>query len=56
MLSNFAGTVHDTVDYRNKIFRQLYQEIFVTGKQDELLRELEKNDERHDGKVAPKIL
>ena len=56
MLSNFAGTVHDTVDYRHKMFKSLYKEIYKTGLQDELLRQLEAADERNDGRVSPKAI
>ena len=56
MLSNIAGTVQDTVDYRKKMFKQLYHDIYEQGRQDRLLQELEKSDELNDGKVTPKEL
>ena len=27
-LSNVAGTIHDTVDYKNEMFKRLYKEIY----------------------------
>lgn len=32
MLSNVTGTKEDTVDYKNKMFKQLYSEIFEQNK------------------------
>ena len=48
--------MHDTVDFRNKMFKALYKEIFAVGRQDDLLRELERVDAKHDGKVSPRDL
>ena len=38
-LSNVTGTHEDTVDYRNKMFKQLYKDIYEQSKQKELLKE-----------------
>lgn len=55
-LSNVTGTHEDTVDYRNKMFKQLYKDIYEQSKQKELLRLLEQHDRHADGKVAPRDL
>jgi hypothetical protein len=34
MLNNFTGTVHDTIDYRNKMFKELYKGVYEKGLQD----------------------
>lgn len=36
LLRNLCGTEHETIDYRNKIFRQIYSEVYP-NKYDELL-------------------
>lgn len=53
LLSNVTGTQEDTVDYRNKMFKRLYNEIYLNGKSQALLRLLEQNDKRSDGKISP---
>ena len=56
MLSNVTGTKEDTVDYKNKMFEQLYSEIFEQNKQKELLKLLELYDKNADGKIVPRDL
>jgi Ca2+-binding EF-hand superfamily protein len=56
MLNNFAGTIYDTVDYRNKLFKSLYVSIYQKGNQDKLLKDLEAHDPKCDGKISPKDL
>jgi hypothetical protein len=36
LLNNICGSSKDTVDYKNKMFRQLYDDIFKKDKQDQL--------------------
>lgn len=36
MIANICGTQKDTVDYKNAMLKQLYEDIFQKGKQDEL--------------------
>jgi len=56
LMSNICGTVHETVDYRNKMFKDLYQEIYAAGKQDKLLKLMENKDKQSDGKLEPSVL
>ena len=44
LLRNVTGTEHDTVDFRNQMFRNLYEEIYATGRQGQLLKLLEQSD------------
>lgn len=52
-LNNVTGTQEDTVDFRTKMYKQLYQDIYVQGKQQDLLRLLEQSDKLSDGRVNP---
>jgi hypothetical protein len=52
LLRNLCGTEHETVDYRNKIFRALYSEIHP-NKSAELMKLLEDADPLNDGRVEP---
>ena len=52
-LRNVTGSEHDTVDFRNKMYRQFYDEIYSKGKQSQLLQLLEQADTLNDGRVAP---
>ena len=52
-LSNVTGAKEDTVDYRNKMFKRLYNEVYLNGKSQALLRLLEQNDKKSDGKISP---
>ena len=56
MLNNISGTVHDTVDYKNKMFKLLYKAIYSRGKNEKLLKDLESYDPKCDGKIAPQDL
>jgi hypothetical protein len=56
MINNICGTQQDTVDYKNNMFKQLYEDIYKKGKQDELLIQFENSDTYNDGRVAPKDL
>ena len=50
LLRNLCGGEHETVDYRNKIFRHIYAEI-NPHKTEELLQLLEDADPLNDGRV-----
>lgn len=52
-LSNVTGAQEDTVDYRNKMFKRLYNDVYLNGKSQALLRLLEQNDKKSDGKISP---
>jgi hypothetical protein len=41
MLTNFCGTLLDTVDYKNQMFKSLYDEIYRRGKEEMFLTILE---------------
>ena len=56
MLNNISGTVHDTVDYKNKMFKLLYKAIYSRGKNEKLLKDLESHDPKCDGKISPQNL
>ncbi len=55
MLRNFCGKEHETVDYQNKIFREIYQ-IIHPNKEDRLVQLLEDADPLNDGRVEPQGL
>jgi Ca2+-binding EF-hand superfamily protein len=52
-LSNVTGAKEDTVDYRNTMFKRLYNDVYQGGKSQALLRLLEQNDKKSDGKISP---
>ena len=52
MLNNLTGTVHDTVDYKNKMFKLLYKSIYSRGKNEQLLKDLEAYDLTHDDQLT----
>ena len=56
MLNNLTGTVHDTVDYKNKMFKLLYKSIYSRGKNEQLLKDLEAYDPQCNGKITPQNL
>ena len=56
MLTNFCGTLLDTVDYKNQMFKSLYDEIYRKGKEEMFLTILEQSDSKSDGKVVPDTL
>ena len=41
LLSNVTGAKEDTVDYRNKMFKSLYNDVYLNGKSQALLKLLE---------------
>ena len=53
LLRNVTGTEQDTVDFRNKMYKLIYNEVYAKGKQGELLRQLEQADAQNDGRVTP---
>lgn len=55
-LRNITGSEHDTVDFRNKMYKQFYDEIYAKGKQGQLLQLLEQADKGNDGRVPPENL
>ena len=55
LLRNLCGQEFETVDYRIRIFRQIYQEIHP-NKEDKLVEALEEADPLNDGRVEPKGL
>lgn len=56
LVNNICGSQKDTVDYKNSMMKQLYQDIFQNGKQEELQALLEQGDLKNDGKIHPKEL
>ena len=56
LISNITGGENDTVDYKNKIFRMLYKEIFAAGKRKLLLNLFENHDTKNNGKITPENL
>jgi Ca2+-binding EF-hand superfamily protein len=55
LLLNLFGSEFDTLDYRNKIFRKIYTQVFP-HKEKKLLKLLEEADALNDGKVEPSAL
>lgn len=55
LLRNLSGQEHETVDFRNKIFRQIYAEVHP-HKEERLLQLLEDADPQNDGRVEPQGL
>jgi len=53
LIQNLCGTLHDTVDYKNKMYLNLYNEIFAAGRDGEFLMLLEQDDFKSDGKIRP---
>ena len=53
MIFNFTGSEHDTVDYKDKIYKELYQEVYQRGREKVLLKMLEEKDVLNNGKIAP---
>ena len=56
MLNNITGSENDTVDYKNKMFRMIYKDVFVTGKRKLLLNLFETQDSKNNGKIMPEQL
>lgn len=52
-LQNVTGSEKDTVDYRQHMYKQLYQIIVAKGKKDMLYRELENSDTECSGVIRP---
>lgn len=55
MLRNLCGQEHETIDFRNKIFRKIYTEIHP-NKEDALIQEFENSDPLNDGRLEPTAL
>lgn len=55
LLSNLCGKEFETLDYRNKISRKIYTQVFP-HKEKRLLKLLEEADALNDGKVEPSAL
>jgi Ca2+-binding EF-hand superfamily protein len=55
LLRNLCGQEHETVDFRNKIFREIYAEIHP-HKEDQLQQLLEDADPLNDGRLEPQGL
>lgn len=56
LLSNFCGSILDTVDYKAKFYKDLYREIYDRGLDMHFLNILEQDDEKNDGKIEPDLL
>ena len=56
MIANITGTENDTVDFKNKLFKQLYKDIIARGNRKKLLNILESHDDANDGKINPENL
>lgn len=55
LLQNLCGKECETLDYRNKISRKIYTQVFP-HKEKRLLKLLEEADAQNDGKVEPQAL
>lgn len=55
-LTNVTGQKNETVDYKNKMFRLLYKEIYDKDRSREFLYLLEQKDVNNLGKIAPSDL
>lgn len=55
LLQNLCGKEFETLDYRNKISRKIYTQVFP-HKEKKLLKLLEEADAQNDGKVEPQAL
>ena len=55
LLRNLSGQEHETVDFRNKIFRQIYAEVHP-HKEERLMQLLEDADPQNDGRLEPQGL
>jgi Ca2+-binding EF-hand superfamily protein len=56
LISNITGTENDTVDFKNKLFKQLYKDIIARGSRKQLLNILESHDDSNDGTIHPEKL
>jgi hypothetical protein len=56
LITNLCGQDFETLDYRNKIFKRIYQQVYQNGKDKRLLKLLEESDAVNDGKVEPAAL
>jgi len=52
MLRNFCGKEHETIDYQNRVFREIYSVIHPHN-EEKLLGLLENADPLNDGRVEP---
>jgi len=55
LITNLCGKEFETVDYRNKVFKKIYSQIFP-DKEHQLLKLLEEADPINDGRVKPAAL
>lgn len=55
LISNLCGKEFETIDYRNKIFKQIYQQIYPNNEQ-QFLKLMEESDPQNDGKVEAAAL
>ena len=53
MIRNLCGEEFETIDYRNKIFKKLYQEIYEQNKGKEMKDLFTQLDTRFDGTLEP---
>lgn len=53
MVRNLCGEEFETIDYRNKIFKKLYYEIYDQNKGKELKELFTSMDNRFDGTLEP---
>ena len=55
LISNLSGKEFETIDYRNKIFKKLYQQIYPSN-ESQFLKVMEDADPLNDGRVEPAAL
>lgn len=55
LAQNLCGKDYETIDFRNKIFRLIYKEIFPK-QEHRLIRTFEDLDPYNDGKLEPKSM
>lgn len=53
LMSNITGSVQDTVDFKNQMFKDFYEIIFKSGNQDKFQKDLELHDSKSNGKISP---
>jgi hypothetical protein len=55
LVSNLSGKDFETIDYRNKIFKKIYQQIYPSN-ETQFLKLMEDADPQNDGRVEPAAL
>jgi Ca2+-binding EF-hand superfamily protein len=55
LITNLVGKEFETVDYRNKVYRQIYAQVYP-NKERKLHKLLEESDAINDGKIEPSAL